>query len=182
MRICGRPKIPTSLSRQKCKKSSILTSEQGFWEIRFWDRWPYLLPERLNGVKYFVFLQHVLPNLKEYRLLCARTCGLCKMAHQYIFRLLTGAILLDLHAPRMSMPMISSSEGTRNHLFIRRLWIHGRISQHESSLFHQTSRAHHVYLNAWGTLSPSVSAVQWQPQLRTIIIKIIHRLFSEIEP
>ncbi|GBM39070.1 hypothetical protein AVEN_190214-1 [Araneus ventricosus] len=126
MRICGRPKIPTSLSRRTYNTSLVLTSGRGFSEIISCDRTfcPYGSMEQSTLFSYSTSSRIC---CRKYRPLCARTCGSCMMMHQHIFLLqcVTTSMLhipgggLDaagplicLHVPRTSITWISSSRAT----------------------------------------------------------------------
>ncbi|GFV61220.1 uncharacterized protein TNCV_500121 [Trichonephila clavipes] len=59
---------------------------------------PYVLPECLDGAKYLVFLQHVLPELLQGVVPLSTRCGSCTMLH-HIFRLRCVATSM-LHIPK----------------------------------------------------------------------------------
>lgn len=82
---------------------------------------------------------------RQYRPLCFRTCGSCTIVHQHIFRLWCVKHLDAMYPvklfgygghvvwPPISTdlnPLFFNSGTTGYRLFIRRLWICWRISQH----------------------------------------------------
>ncbi|GBN38332.1 hypothetical protein AVEN_240100-1 [Araneus ventricosus] len=121
MRICGRPKILTSLSRRTCNTSLVLTSGQGFSEIICWGR-TFCPNASMAQSTLFSYSTSSRIFCREYRPLCERTCGSCMMVDQHIFRLrcvttsmlhipgdgLDGSdLLLGLHVLRTSIPWIA---------------------------------------------------------------------------
>ncbi|GBN90184.1 hypothetical protein AVEN_36199-1 [Araneus ventricosus] len=79
-RICGRPESPHHCLVERATQVLVLTSGQGFSEIICWD---CTFCPNASMAQSTLFSYSMLSRIccREYRPLCARTCGSCMMVH-----------------------------------------------------------------------------------------------------